>query len=352
MREYTLKEKIGCISLDLPRLAPALLLRKQWIKASNRGEALQVEEGGVITDSLGPWSSDIYACHVYPWIGRRLMHNALHQWPVGFTVKGLTATKPDVSFVIPHRGADRLPLLIMVVRSILAQIDASVECVVVEQNDQREVYNLPEGVKYIHLPHPTDPAGWMKSWAFNVGVDAAKADIVVCHDGDILLPRLYAREVLRHIKDGGFESAHLQRFLFCLGRTDTHEFIESCTIRNNITPERVRQNWQGGTLAIRKAAFEKIGGYDERFVGWGGEDNEFFDRCKTLRSWRRGYLPFVHLWHEPQAGKVSNDREENLQFLRQQLRIAPDKRIGCLKSLHQITRQCKHDWLSELWFFI
>ena len=40
---------------------------------------------------------------------------------------------------------------------------------------------------------------------------------------------------------------------------------------------------QGGTIALEREAYFEIGGYDECFVGWGGEDNEFFQRCQTTK---------------------------------------------------------------------
>ena len=51
-----------------------------------------------------------------------------------------------------------------------------------------------------------------------------------------------------------------------------------------------------------------IGGFDEGFVDWGGEDDEFYDRCGLLGHCRSGYLPFLHLWHPPQPDrKVSTN---------------------------------------------
>ena len=42
---------------------------------------------------------------------------------------------------------------------------------------------------------------------------------------------------------------------------------------------------------------------DEEFIGWGGEDQEFWSRCLTRKVWEYGSLPIIHLWHEPQPGK-------------------------------------------------
>jgi hypothetical protein len=96
-------------------------------------------------------------------------------------------------------------------------------------------------------------------------------------------------------------------------------------------PEAVWQNWKGGTLAIRRDAYFRIGGFDERFVDWGGEDDEFFDRCRVLKQYDFGYLPFIHLWHEPQPTKSSPVRDRNLNLLAKLLQIPPEERIRELK---------------------
>ena len=172
----------------------------------------------------------------------------------------------------------------------------------VEQSPERALTNVPAGVRYLHLPHPSDPLGWRKAWALNVGVQAAQAPVVVCHDADILVPVGYAREALRVLAEGA-EVAQLGRFLFYLGPSASAQVIASGSLRGAAAPDRVSQNWPGGTIAIRRRTFEEIGGFDEEFVGWGGEDNEFFDRCLSRRFARHAHLPFVHLWHPEQPRK-------------------------------------------------
>jgi hypothetical protein len=284
------------------------------------------------------WSSDLHACHVFPLLGFALMRKALSEWPIRFNDRAQRRDKPEITFVIPHRGADRVPLLLATLQTILSQHGVALECIVVEQNTKSELAELPDGVRYIHLPHPTDPSGWYKSWAFNVGVSAARADVVVCHDGDLLVPCDYGREILKFLLNGDFEVVHLQRFLFCLNRGDTERLMDSKSLQHSSAPERVRQSWQGGTLAIKKESFFKIGGYDEDFVGWGGEDNEFYDRCTTLNAWRYGYLPFLHLWHEPQSAKFSQESEHNLRHMYDLLDQPPSQRIARLKTRQSLVR--------------
>ena len=240
---------------------------------------------------------------------------------------------PDVTFIIPHRGTERLRLLRLVAASTLAQQDVAVECIVVEQSHQQAVSGLPSDVRVIHAPYPSDPEPWRKSFAFNVGVEAARADIVVCHDGDILVPQNYAAEVLRLIRVLGYEAAFAQRFLFDLTETDTDALVAHPPGRlPPFVPLSVRQNWRGGTLAIRKETFEAIGGFDERFAGWGGEDIEFYDRSLTRRCYRWGYLPFVHLWHPPQQSKSGAQRDENLSFFDSLMKVPREDRVARLVS--------------------
>lgn len=328
---YSLRQKLGVVLFDLPRYLPRLLTREGWFGIGNRQDHLDRSTSGRGVAYLDDGSSDLHACHVFPSLGAALMKRAICQWPFRFDAQPHCAKRPNLSFVIPHRGRERVPLLIATVRSILAQNDVAIECIVVEQSSAREIDGLPDGVRHIHLPHPTDPESWRKCWAFNVGVREARADIVVCQDSDIPVPADYGSEVLKHIRDHDREVVHLHRFLFHLDRNDTERVASTGRLDPLSPPERVRQGWKGGTLAIRRECYHRIGGFDESFVGWTGEDREFYDRCLTLNGWRHGYLPFVHLWHEPQPARTSTELERNLKHADEVMAIPRDERIARLR---------------------
>jgi len=332
---YNFRAKLGVLSLDLHQYLLLLLQAKKWIYVCNRNDSYLSNPDGPGLYLFDQWSSDLHACHVFPSLGKLLMRLAFRQWPTFFKSNGIDSRKPDISFVIPHRGRDRVPLLLATVKSILAQCNISVECIVIEQSKCQEISDLPSGVKYIHLPHATDPSGWHKSWAYNTGVQAACADIVVCHDGDIPVPKDYGYEILRRIAQG-YDTVHLQRFLFCLDKKNTKEFIKTGDWESISSAQRIRQNWKGGTIAITRDAFYKIGGYDERYVDWGAEDNEFYDRCCVLKQWRYGYIPFIHLWHKGQASKENYKRNaEVASLLKKRLLIPAEYRIKELRQLHR-----------------
>ena len=57
-------------------------------------------------------------------------------------------------------------------------------------------------------------------------------------------------------------------------------------------------------LTIRRDFFDRVGGYDEAYVGYGFEDYDFRQRCAALAPLRAAHGTIVHLWHEPDREKV------------------------------------------------
>ncbi len=236
------------------------------------------------------------------------MRRALREWPVAFADRppGAPDDRPDVSFVIGHRGIERLPHLARVLATIAAQAGAAAECVLVEQSARPEIAgSVPDWVRYLHTPIP-EGMPYSRAWAFNVGARAARGGLLVFHDNDMLVPRSYASEAMA-IRGKGFEVMNLKRFVFYLGERDSALVLEGAPVGGR--PERVIQNLEGGgSVAVDREAFFAVGGFDEAFVGWGGEDNEFWERSAVRAVWPWGYLPVVHLHHPAQPGKIRRER--------------------------------------------
>ena len=226
---------------------------------------------------------------------------------------------------------ERLPHLLATLQSIAGQHDSRVECLVVEQDvESRVAGHLPGWVRYIHSPPPTPDMPFCRSWAFNVGVKNARGAVLVLHDNDMLVPSDYAGKILESVRKG-YEAVNPKRFIFYLGEQHTCGVFAGLAEFAEIAPATITQNLEaGGSVAITRAAFEQIGGMDENFIGWGGEDNEFWDRAKTLRVWDFGSLSLVHLWHAAQPGKHQADSGTSARYRALQ-ETSIDRRISSLR---------------------
>lgn len=74
------------------------------------------------------------------------------------------------------------------------------------------------------------------------------------------------------------------------------------TIPEPVTWEHKITSW-AGCLIMPRAAYEAVGGYDERFVGWGYEDNAFQFALDTIWGPHARIDSFCcHLWHAIEPG--------------------------------------------------
>ena len=326
---YTLKQVVGSLLLDVPRFE--WLLRASWLHIRNRDERLVSSEDGRGVACDWRWTSDLYAPKLFPSLGTRLAARCLRDWPFEFAPAPREAGgEPKVSFIIGHRGRERLPLLLATLETLAAQEGVACECIVVEQSGRSDIASdLPSWVRYVHTPLPHPDLPYCRSWALNVGARAALGRLLVFHDSDMLVPQAYASELWARCQEG-YELINLKRFVFYL--TEGHSGAV-CTGDRRLAAlpaEAIVQNLEaGGSVAMAREAFLAIGGYDESFVGWGGEDNEFWQRALTRKSWPYGYMPIVHLWHASQPGKETRDPHVTTQ-LQELSAVAPADRIATL----------------------
>jgi hypothetical protein len=279
------------------------------------------------------------------------MREALNEWPVRFldnpahigadgTCRNraiIDGCPPEVSFIIGHRGPERLPHLLLTLSSIAAQQDVPFECIVVEQDLSSRIQKyLPGWVRYVHTPFTDPDMAYCRSWAFNVASGLARSKLLIFHDNDMLVPSSYAVEVLR-IFQKGYEVINLKRFVFYLARSES-DIRSRLENGETLVVDHVVENLEaGGSVALAREAYDAIGGFDEDFIGWGGEDNEFWDRCLTRNVWNYAFLPIVHLWHEGQPGKraVNGLGAQTAELSVKRRAINPMTRIDDLKLQQQ-----------------
>jgi hypothetical protein len=276
-----------------------------YLKLCNRNERLEPSPDGRGYCCDWQWTSDLHAPKYLPFLGLRLMKRALAEHPIRRAAAGVSTSTPDVSFIVGHRGLDRLPHLLAVLESIAGQQGSSVECVVVEQDFYpRLAGKLPAWVRHIHTPPPSIDMPYSRSWTFNVGAKHARSPVLVLHDNDMLVPANYAASILEQVRQG-YQVVNLKRFIFYLSEQHSRSIFDGKAGITDDAPSSIVQNLEGGgSVAITREGFQQIGGMDESFVGWGGEDNEFWERAQTLKVWPYAWLPIVHLWHSSQPEKL------------------------------------------------
>jgi len=289
---------------------------KQYLGLCNRYEKLEISDDGSGYRCLWKWTSDLHAPQYLPYLGKWLMRRALEDHPVVRAVSPIgQGAKPEISFIIGHRGLDRLPHLLSTLEGIAGQ-NVAVECIVVEQDvESRIADKLPAWVRHILTRPPVANMPYCRSWTFNVGAKFAMADIIVLHDNDMLVPADYAACIIEKIRDD-YEVVNLKRYIFYLNKSHTAKVFVDKNALLYEAPQSIMQNSEGGgSIAITKKAYESIGGFDEGFIGWGGEDSEFWERAQTLRVWSYANLPILHLWHEPQLEKNIKDAAGKKRFI-------------------------------------
>jgi hypothetical protein len=324
------RSRAGAVLYDLPRFV--LSMRSgRWIEMRNRNERVTGDGRGIRCE--WEFTSDLHVAAQFPSAGARLMRAAFEEWPIALRDSPeLASDKPDVSFVIGHRGLSRLPHLLMTLRSIAGQSDVSIECVVVEQSMRPEIADaLPRWVRYIHTPVPREDNDYNRAWTLNTGTQAASAPIVILHDNDVIVPARYAAECRARVAEG-YDFLELKRFTFYIGEEATKQVFATGELPSPM-PSTIVQNLQGASIAARRQAYLDIGGFDESFVGWGGEDNEFWERCEVAgRSYRFGYLPFLHLYHPAQKGKLLGADAPAIKRYHDLRGVPPAERIRRLRA--------------------
>jgi len=161
------------------------------------------------------------------------------------------------------------------------------EPIVVEQDDTPRLQEpLPCGS---HL-FAYNPGPFNKSWGLNVGFRASRSPWLAFADADILLGDVLP-ETLDYFAQG-YQAVKPYRRLIDLDpeqsvRVRAGDFgwqpsrdDESDSGRDGIGE---RLSYAGGAFLVTRATFVALGGWDERFVGWGGEDDAMSHRLERAR---------------------------------------------------------------------
>lgn len=240
----------------------------------------------------------------------------------------------DVSIIISFRGDPNHPArhanLLAVARWLDSCVDA--ELIVVEQDTYpRLTDDLPHRRARTVFAYNSGP--FNKSWGLNVGARIAQGSVHVFSDGDLVIDQglQEAIELCRK----GFSLAKPYRRLIDLSENQSTQYwrgeapsLDPDTAAAGRHTLGERLPLCGGTFAIRADAFWALGGWDERFVGWGGEDDalSFKVERRRLSAAEVDTGVAMHLWHprDPQSARLQPGYARNLQLLQSYRRLKSD----------------------------
>jgi GT2 family glycosyltransferase len=196
-----------------------------------------------------------------------------------------------VAVIIPFRAAswswqgadngDRTANLLTVIdyyKSVLP----NAEITVVEQDKEPVIESKLRGdVKYLFLKNKST---FNKCWAYNCAARATERPHLVFMDSDAIL-----RPETVHFSVGQLQKFAVYKpyvkFLDLTAPLAIHfRNAMKFTWNDHTLGQRCAANdwFTGGCVMVRRKEYFEIGGFNEKFRGWGGEDDEFIARAMAL----------------------------------------------------------------------
>lgn len=237
------------------------------------------------------------------------------------------SARPDAeaAVIIPFRdrnpGQGRLRNLLACLLSLNDQScpRQDYRVVVVESDDRPRHRDHIEGLvdDYVFAPNG---GTFNKSWAVNAGVvnAAGQAEALCILDADVLTDGDFIARNTERFRTRGTAGHLTYRNMFCLSEAASSSAIRQRLIQGAPMPDTetlrgfVMRRPPGACLWARAGTFHLIGGMDERFEGWGGEDNDFVYRMDINSAFDSYDDWLLHMAHPPSSyideeGGLPND---------------------------------------------
>lgn len=155
-----------------------------------------------------------------------------------------------------------------------------------------------------------------RSYALNrASRSASNWDVAIIADSDAFMPSDRLEEAIQLARTTGKLVAPFDHVIE-LNETWTKQALETKNLNQDISKtdiENIRRepsSIQSLLLVVPRNLWEQVEGFDERFEGWGREDNAFWKAC-TLAEGKPIRLkgPAYHLWHKTLnvGGHSAND---------------------------------------------
>jgi predicted glycosyltransferase involved in capsule biosynthesis len=248
------------------------------------------------------------------------------------------------TFIIGYRHSiDRLHTL----RRTLDWINgfSGGDIIVVEQDTHSKISHLNLRCRHIliksNLPYN-------RSWGFNVALKQAKSDIIIFGDSDMIIQPNDFINGINSLKD--YEMVSPNNILIDLTKEESNLQLEDFFKINRPgrgETDNQKINISSGISMYRKESIVKIGGWNEDFWSWGGEDDFQTIKVKHFLSWAELKSKCYHLYHE----RVSPDMkyyQKSLQILqRANTMTKDDLQKSISKQINKIGMKNKCDTFTR-----
>lgn len=219
------------------------------------------------------------------------------------------------TFIVAYKhGPQRLNNLKRVLNWI--NMFNGVEVIIIEQDRTSKLEDIDLKCRYYFIESELP---FNKAWAFNVGLKYATTDKIVFGDCDLIMQPEDFVDGLNHLSSFECVSPYSKIGVIDLERSElgyNFEQLKKITRpgRGELEDDIRKVPLCGGIIMFQKDALLKIGGWDESFIGWGGEDDFQSIKVQRLLKWKELNHKVYHLWHPPTQPDM-NYYQRNLKIL-------------------------------------
>jgi predicted glycosyltransferase involved in capsule biosynthesis len=215
------------------------------------------------------------------------------------------------SIIIPFKNSDKLrERNLHFMLNYYKKYLPSCEIIVVEQNTNTNFLLTSDKVdKYLRVK--TKDNFFAKAFLFNSGYNISRTDYIIMADADCVIDKNILENISDYYEyfDSHFTLPYSNQ-VYYLSEIETNCFVDNndCNISQNQNKNvDVMKTASGGIGIISSSNFYKVGGFDERFKGWGAEDDAFYNKCSIMgvSPYRLPY-DLLHLYHN-----VTNTEDTN-----------------------------------------
>jgi glycosyltransferase involved in cell wall biosynthesis len=154
---------------------------------------------------------------------------------------------------------------------------------------------------------------WNKSHALNIAIKKAKSKYILSTDADIIFENNYIREAVQLLQKNQYHYI-LAR---CLDAPENRLEEKNYFALKAVSTYRSDTVNRGINMTLTHY-YHKIHGYDERYAGWGAEDDDLIKRFRLLGLKKKDIThisSYIHQWHPKRWGLINDEqREKNEEY--------------------------------------